>query len=185
MSETHHRLHRPAAPSTPPGHRSATPASPHAAPHRKHSVSLSHRLSYDEIAALVSANNVSGQPDTLIIAVIYKESRFDPLEKSKVAGSSATGLMQITRTAVTEVDRVDKTKSDFTAMTSGAANIKLATRYLKLRIDRAGGDVAKGLDGYGTGPGYATSIVAANSRLTALSKGGDPMAELAATIGKF
>ncbi|MDH4742519.1 hypothetical protein OMP43_00650 [Sphingomonas sp. CBMAI 2297] len=40
------------------------------------------RLTYSEIATLVKGNNKSDQRDELVIALIYKESRFDPSAKS-------------------------------------------------------------------------------------------------------
>jgi hypothetical protein len=38
-------------------------------------------------------------------------------------------------------------------------NIKAGTSYLALRVKWAGGDVTKGLEGYGTGQGYADGII--------------------------
>ena len=172
----HRKKHHPAHPHGAPGNQRTHPI------HRQRPAS--HRLTYAEVAKLVHDNNVSGQPDTLIVALIYKESRFDPTEKSKVAGSSATGLMQMTKTAVAEVNRVDKSKIDFATMTQGAANIATGSRYLALRIKRAG-NLKDGLNGFGTGPGYADGILAAQSQLTTLKQDGDPMAVLATTIGKF
>ena len=144
---------------------------------------VDHRLTYGAVVKLVQGNNVSGQADALIVALIYKESRFDPGAKSAAANSSAAGLMQMTRTAVAEVNRVNKTAIDFTTMTGGAANIAAGTTYLKIRIARAK-TLAAGLDGYGMGPGYSTSIITAADQIKAMPKGGDPLAILTATIGK-
>lgn len=65
------------------------------------------RLTHDQVSAFVAANNLSGQSDTVVIALIYKESRFEPAVVA--ATSSATGLMQMTTGAVAEVNRVRKT----------------------------------------------------------------------------
>ena len=139
------------------------------------------KLSYDDIALLVKANNNSTLDDTYIIALAWKESRFDTEAKSKVKNSSATGLMQMTRTAVVEVNRIKKTTYSHDTMTTGADNIEVGTTYLKIRLDRAGGSVSAGLDGYGTGPGYSTKIIAAQAALAANPK--DKMGALYSTIG--
>lgn len=137
------------------------------------------RMTYDVVANLVAANNQSGQADAVIIALIYKESRFDPL--AKAATSTATGLMQMTKGAVTEVNRVKKTAYKHDTMKLPAANVMVGTSYLRIRIRVAGGSLVNGLNGYGTGPGYATSIMRAADRLPDAA---DPMSVLIEEIGK-
>lgn len=137
------------------------------------------KLTYDEVTKLVAVNNQSGQDDTAVIAVIYKESRFDPAVAA--ATSSATGLMQMTKGAVTEVDRVRKTTYLHSAMTLPTTNIMVRSICLSIRIGRAGGDLANGLDGFGTGPGYSASILRAAGRL---KKGDNPTKVLTEEIGK-
>jgi Transglycosylase SLT domain len=138
------------------------------------------RLTYSEIDQLVWYNNRADLVKTIFIAQIYKESRFDPAAKS--AGSTATGLMQMTTGAVTEVNRVKKTAYKHTDMTIAATNIQAGTTYLQILVDRWGG-LAAGLDKYGTGPGYSTNILAAHAEL--VKDPADPMAVLAKFIGKF
>jgi RHS repeat-associated protein len=122
----------------------------------------SRQLSLSAISNLVAENNKSSQSDYLIIALIYKESGFDPTARSNVSGSSATGLMQMTRTAVAEVNRVLGTEYTHASMTNAATNIQVGSAYLQIRIDRAG-DLLQGLNGYGTGPGYGDAIMGAAS----------------------
>jgi soluble lytic murein transglycosylase-like protein len=40
-----------------------------------------------------------------------------------------------------------------------AINIQAGTKYLQIRIDRAGGNLLNGLNGYGTGAGYGNNII--------------------------
>lgn len=65
-------------------------------------------------------------------------------------------------------------------MTLPTTNIQVGSSYLKIRIDRAGGGLARGLDGFGTGPGYSAAILRAAARLP----GTDPMQILREEIGK-
>lgn len=44
------------------------------------------------------------------------------------------------------------------AMSDPVQSIRISTRYLAKRINNAGGDLKAGLNGYGTGRGYADSI---------------------------
>jgi soluble lytic murein transglycosylase-like protein len=94
-----------------------------------------------------------------LLCLIWKESGFDPNDKN--SKSSATGLMQMTKPAVKQVN--DSTPKgihfDHSEMTDPAKNIDCGTRYLKIRIDWAKGDVTKGLEGFGTGAGYAANIL--------------------------
>ncbi|HEV7775845.1 MAG TPA: RHS repeat-associated core domain-containing protein [Luteibacter sp.] len=116
-------------------------------------------LSYDEVMAIIKQNNNSGQSAELVIAMAWKESNFIPDAKS--SSSSATGLLMVTRPAAAEVG------AKFSDMTNPAKNIAAGTAYLSLRITWAHGNVASGLDGYGTGSGYSGDIINAASQLQA------------------
>lgn len=131
-------------------------------------------LSYAQVAKLVQQNNYSGQSDALVIALIYKESTFEPSAKAK--GSTASGLMQMTKTALKELQRVYPGEFASVDLTDPAQNVCAGCKYLALMIKRAKGDVTKGLEKFGTGPGYAASILAAEKALNAGPA--DPMAEL-------
>jgi hypothetical protein len=137
------------------------------------------RLDYHAMEVTVAASNKSGQSDELIIAQAYKESRFDPSAKN--SKSSATGLLQMTKGAVAEVNRVNKTTYAHSEMTDAALNIEVGTQYLNICISRKK-SVSAGLDYYGTGPGYSTKILEAEKALKA--QPADPMAELIRIIGK-
>lgn len=109
---------------------------------------------------MVRENNKSGLSDELIVCLAYKESTFNPAVKNK--GSSATGLMQITKAAVIDVNtNFGSHGANFTHadMTDPVKNIQCGSWYLKLRVKWAKGDVAKGLAGYGTGSAYAASLL--------------------------
>lgn len=129
-----------------------------------HSAGLQSRLSsalvppsraygYDEMSQLVAANNLSRQPDDPIIAIAWTESSFDPA--AHASGSSATGLMMMTRGAAHDVGYPYWTLRD------PATNIRAASSCLQLRIDHAGGDIQAGLSGYGTGAAYAQHAIRA------------------------
>ena len=80
-------------------------------------------LTFDEIMELVGKNNkASGIRDRLFVCLIWKESGFDPTVKN--SGSSATGLMQLTKGAIEEVNRVRKTSYDHNQMDNPALNIE-------------------------------------------------------------
>ncbi|MDQ3930353.1 MAG: lytic transglycosylase domain-containing protein, partial [Chloroflexota bacterium] len=60
-------------------------------------------LTYDEVKQLITSNNKSTVSTELLTCLIWKESGFDPNVKSK--SSSATGLMQMTKGAVEQVNK--------------------------------------------------------------------------------
>ncbi len=107
-------------------------------------------LSFDKVANLVKENNRSGLSDSLVICLIYKESTFET--KAKNPKSSAKGLMQMTKIACKDM------KVQYKDIDDPAANISAGTSYIALRIRRAG-DITKGLEGFGTGKGYAKGIL--------------------------
>jgi hypothetical protein len=134
------------------------------------------RLTLEEVRKLVKENNKSKQPDELIICQMYKESDFYPCAKS--TKSTASGLMGLTVTAVMDIIGQNKgeTKEQWRVRArevhkglSKEENIQYATKYLQIRIERAGGDLETGMNGYGTGAGYSTDIRACTD---CMKKGG-------------
>ena len=117
------------------------------------------KLTAAEVTALIASNNKSKVSTELLLCLIWKESGFDPKDKS--SKSTATGLMQMTKPAVKQVNESSPKGVHFThsEMTDPAKNIECGTYYLKIRIDWAKGDLMKGLEGYGTGSGYAANIL--------------------------
>ena len=96
------------------------------------------------------------------------ERALDPRERSNSERGPGTGSEGwILQEIVAEVNRVRGSSFTHGDMTDPRRNIAAATAYLQIRIDRAGGDVAKGLNGYGTGSGYSNSILAAERDLNA------------------
>jgi RHS repeat-associated protein len=102
------------------------------------------RLSLEQIIQLVWANNLSNQPGHLIICVIWNESSFNP----DAQNGSHVGLMQVGPNAAREAGFDPKDMKD------PAQNIQAGSKYLQIRIRRAGGDLRKALAGYGTQATY-------------------------------
>ncbi|MGF6963408.1 hypothetical protein OKW43_000413 [Paraburkholderia sp. WC7.3g] len=109
-----------------------------------------------EIRQLVRANNKSTLDDNLVICQIYMESRFD--SSASPAGSTAKGLMQMTKGAVQQVYkyRAQKTLGHMPSdaqthqlfaeaaavhassqLTDDATNIGLGTEYMQYWLDKA------------------------------------------------
>jgi soluble lytic murein transglycosylase-like protein len=129
-------------------------------------------LSSADVRSHITANNQSTLSTELLLCLIWKESSFDPSLKS--SGSTATGLMQVTKPAVNDVNRNTPKGIHFkhAEMTDPAKNIDCGTRYLQMRIDRAG-DTKKGLEGFGTGSGYADNILVCETCLKGKSANED------------
>jgi len=108
-------------------------------------------LSYNEVGSLVGVNNLSGQSNELVICICWKESSFNPSAQS--SASSARGLMQLTKAAAKDAGY------SYDLLLNPATNIKAGTKYLALRVKWAGGNVTDGLNAFGTGSGYATTIL--------------------------
>lgn len=114
-------------------------------------------LSLAEAKQLVQENNKSKKlSNELVLCLIWKESNFCPQKKSKT--SSATGLTQMTKGAVAEVNKTGGEQFSHSDMTDGGSALRSGTRYMDLRVKWAGGNVSKGLNGYGTGAGYSDNI---------------------------
>jgi hypothetical protein len=126
-------------------------------------------LTYEQVKELVRENNRSKLPDEMIIAVIFKESSFNPGAHNRTKDSDEAGLMQMTRGAWTDAHRrlAKGTKHEFEGSAfDPAINIQLGSTYLQQRIDWARGNLEEGIAGYGTGkPEYAQDIIAATKAL--------------------
>lgn len=85
----------------------------------------------------------TGVPANLIRAIIMVESGFDPNAQAK--GSSARGLMQITRGAAEEV------KANHDDLFNPRFNIQVGASYLGIQISRFG--FLDGIRSYNAGPG--------------------------------
>jgi membrane-bound lytic murein transglycosylase MltF len=136
-------------------------------------------LTYDQIRALVAANNHSGQSDELIIAMAYKESRFRP--NAQNLHSTVGGLLGLTDQAIEDVQTYFGANRDIDRH-NPAQDIDAGSRYLALLISRAHGDVPQALARYGTGRAYATAVMKTASALKAGSP--NPMQVLRQYIGK-
>ena len=127
-------------------------------------------LGFSEVKTLVAANNKSQTlSDEFVVCMIWKECGFRPRAED-TGSTTARGMMQMTKGAVHDVNanyRASGAKYTLEDMDDNAKNVACATLYLDLRIRWAGGDVAKGVNGYGTGSGYSTNITACEACLKA------------------
>ena len=126
-------------------------------------------LNLDQVRKLVAENNRAKLfSDEFVICLIWKESSFDPEVKN--AKSSATGLMQITRAAVTQVNRCTPKGVNFSHddMKSPEVNIQCGTYYLDIAEQKLAG-VDKS---YGTGAGYSKNIRACEACMKAATQHG-------------
>ena len=105
---------------------------------------------------------------SLLRAVCWKESRFDPVARSR---SDAIGLLQLKRPAVTDVARwLRETPPSDAELADPAVNLRYGARYLERMIDRFDGDLPLALAAYNAGPTVAKRW----TRLRAM--GGDALA---------
>jgi RHS repeat-associated protein len=115
-------------------------------------------FTYDQMKVLVKANNKSKLDDELIIAVAWNESNFD--QSKKATGSSATGLMMLTKTALKELKRLDLGDFSYKDIQNDANyNIQAGSIYLEHRISLVKGNIINGLKGYGTGESYPAAQI--------------------------
>lgn len=124
-------------------------------------------LTYEQVKELVRENNRSKLPDEMITAIIFKESSFIPDARNK---SGASGLMQMQSDAWTDVHKKvlgQQNVPEFAQhVFDPAINVQRGSAYLQWWIDRSGGDVAKGLFGYGSRkPEYVPDVLAAADAL--------------------
>ncbi len=140
------------------------------------------RLSFDDVKKMVKVNNRSGQSDELILSIIYKESTLDP--GASTNGSTASGLMGMTKTAVREVLRKtgDIRSADDIDLSDPVTNIQFGSTYLKLMVESTHGNVARALRLYrGEGePAYASECLAAEEALK--QNPDDPVAVIAPIV---
>ncbi|MGQ0549818.1 MAG: transglycosylase SLT domain-containing protein [Armatimonadota bacterium] len=102
---------------------------------------------WPEVSAAAQA---AGIDPLLLLALVREESRYDP---DAISPARAVGLSQVlpsTAQAMTS-DR------SYTAqkLRDPAINLRLGARYLRLQLDRFGGDVRLALAAYNAGPGSA------------------------------
>ncbi len=128
---------------------------------------VSTKLTADQVTSLITSNNKSTVSKEALLCLIWKESGFNPEAKS--SKSSATGLMAMTKGAVAQVN--DSTPKgvhfEHSDMTNASKNIECGTYYIQIRIDWADGDLKKGMEGFGTGSGYADNILKCGDCITA------------------
>ncbi len=126
---------------------------------KKTKKAVSSLLTFAQVEKYILSNNNSSLSKEFLLCLIWKESGFDP--KTKNSSSSATGLMQMTKGAVTEVNKNTPKGVHFnhSEMTDPEKNIACGTYYLTIRIKWAKGNIKKGVEGFGTGAGYADKIL--------------------------
>lgn len=142
-------------------------------------------LTYDQIRELVRENNNSKLPDEMIVAIIFKESSFDPSARGNTRENPALGLMQIQKRALIDAhDRLPKNEQyAHEHVLDPAVNIRLGSTYLQQQIDLRGGDVSKGLFHYGPRtPDYVPQVLAATEALKQNPK--NPISALSRIYGR-
>jgi membrane-bound lytic murein transglycosylase MltF len=115
------------------------------------------RLTYEQVRQLVEQNNHSNFSTALLICLIWKESGF--VSDAKNPNSSATGLMMMTRDAVTDVNANTPKGVHFehSEMTDQTKNVSCGTYYLSILRRRFESDQVT-LEHFGTGAGYTTKL---------------------------
>jgi hypothetical protein len=114
---------------------------------------------YAEVKQIVQDHNKATDfSNELIVAVAWKESGFD--DSATNASSTATGLMQLTKGAVTDVNNntPDGVHYEHSEMTDAAKNIECGTYYLQILRGRWG-SAKDALNHFGTGAGYADNLL--------------------------
>lgn len=130
------------------------------------------RLTYGQALALVHDNNLSSVPDTVILAIMYKESSFNPTSLSPDPNSTARGLMGVTRRALndalTRSESRDVLKgTSLTDLFDLATNVQVGSAYLQLRVKDFKGDLERALFAYGNGTSdYPNEILEAAHELS-------------------
>ncbi len=110
---------------------------------------------WPEVAAAAQAADID---PLLLLAVVREESRYDP---HAISPARAVGLAQLLPTTAQAMtgDRaitVEKLKDP-------ATNLRLGARYVRLQLDRFGGDLRLALAAYNAGPGAARRWVGADA----------------------
>jgi soluble lytic murein transglycosylase len=110
--------------------------------------------SYDSLfAAYPDSAGATPIERSLLRAVTWKESRFDPVARSR---SDAIGLLQLKRPAVIDVARwLHETPPSDAELADPAVNLRYGARYLERMIVRFDGDLPLALAAYNAGPTVA------------------------------
>jgi soluble lytic murein transglycosylase len=107
-------------------------------------------LRHEDIIRQQSAQK--GVDASLIAAVIYSESRFH----DQTSRAGARGLMQITPTTATDIERRSGgTTFNIDDLSNPQINISYGTFYLRDLLNRYGGNEVAALAAYNAGPGNA------------------------------
>jgi RHS repeat-associated protein len=106
-------------------------------------------LPYSEVKDFVRSSNLSLQSDQLLICQWYRENRFwwdragaPFVERSTLEIQVPLGPLQVTQIAAAQI------KFDYNFLYFPDYNIRAGSTYLQYEINRAGGDVEKGLNLY-------------------------------------
>ncbi len=84
----------------------------------------------------------------LVVATMRQESLFNPTARSK---ADARGLLQLLPSTAKQIASTGSDSSDPQDLYEPQTNIKLGTRYLRMLLDRFGGDPLKALAAYNGG----------------------------------
>ncbi len=106
---------------------------------------------WPEVSAAAQATGID---PLLLLALIREESRYDP---DAISWARAVGLSQVLPSTAQAMTR----DRSYTAekLRDPAINLRLGARYLRLQLDRFGGDVRLALAAYNAGPGSARKWV--------------------------
>ncbi len=102
---------------------------------------------WSEVSAAAQA---AGIDPLLLLALVREESRYDP---DAISPARAVGLSQV----LPSTARAMTSDRSYTAekLRDPATNLRLGARYLRLQLDRFGGDLRLALAAYNAGPGSA------------------------------
>jgi len=105
---------------------------------------------YDSLFAAYPESAAGGIERSLLQAVAWKESRFDPVARSR---ADAVGLFQLKRAAVIDVAGWlrEQAPTD-AALADPGLNLRYGSRYLERLLERFGGDLPQALAAYNAGP---------------------------------
>ena len=115
------------------------------------------RIPYTQMAKMVAANSGGGFSNELILCIAWQESGHDPA--SRHGSKTETGLMGVSRGAVNDPGMRARYDYYRDVGDNSEANIAAGRAYLRLRVDRAGGDLKEGMKGYGTGETYPVEMI--------------------------
>lgn len=124
-------------------------------------------LSFDEVSSIIDANNNSDFSTELLTCLTWKESGWNPAVVNPRSGS--TGLMQMTKIAVKDVNQHNPNGDQFSMadMKDPVLNIQCGSSYLQILLKRWNNDDITALNHFGTGPGYSDNILKCEACLEA------------------